>query len=130
MDCMATASPPVLAATATRNRAAGATRRRPEAWEARCRAAAQTASSAPETMRIIHDMTVPLASLVACRVLNRRPEAPVRSLEFQGSKARRRVPPLVPKPTTWRRRSARGAVRVDGHHGQEAAAEDFRGIAA
>src|SRR4029453_1578699 len=34
-------------------------------------------------MRINHDMTDPLASLVACRVLNRRPEVPERNLHFR-----------------------------------------------
>jgi hypothetical protein len=78
MDCMAMARPAMLARTETRKREAGAMRRRPEAWKVRCRATAQTASNDPERMRINHDTTDPLASLVACRVLNRRPEAPVR----------------------------------------------------
>ena len=69
------ASPPVLASTEMRKTAAGAIRRRPVACAVRCRAAAQTASNEPERMRINHAMTAPVASLVACRVLIRRPEA-------------------------------------------------------
>ena len=83
MDCMATARPPVLARTEARKTRAGTSRRRPVAWAVRCRAAAQTASSAPERMSISHDMTAPVASLVACRVLNRRPEARKRGLGLQ-----------------------------------------------
>src|SRR6478735_2715958 len=100
MDCMATARPPVLAATAARNRTPGAIRRRPETCAARCSAAAQTASSAPERLRMIHGMTVPLASLVACRVLHRRPEAGVGALASKVARHDGGLPPLVRNLTT------------------------------
>src|SRR6476661_8053498 len=130
MDCMAMASPPVLARTETRKRAAGGIRRRPVACEVRCRAAAQTASSEPDKMRINHDMTAPVASLVACRVLIRRPEAAERAALFSSVATPGRRGELPP-----RTRPRLGAQQFGGlvgggvnrDNGQESAAQDLGG---
>ncbi|NUT70272.1 hypothetical protein HNO81_03690 [Pseudarthrobacter sp. C4D7] len=46
-------------------------------------------------------MAIPLASLVACRVLNRRPEARVGALASKVARRGAGGPPMVPNLTTW-----------------------------
>src|SRR5918993_2740412 len=69
-------------------------------------AVAQTASRTPETMRLTHDMTVLLASLVAHRVLIRRPGIRSGSV-LQAS----RRPCARPEQTLRSRWAAAGVLR-------------------
>src|SRR6478735_6641756 len=85
MSRIAQASPPMLATRATPKITDGQSFVKPSVLP---RAVAHTASRMPETMRMTHAMTVLLASLVAHRVLIRRPGIPGRGSADHPSRPR------------------------------------------
>ncbi|PER67910.1 hypothetical protein CN492_25065, partial [Priestia megaterium] len=88
-----------------------------------CRAAAHTASSAPEKIRIIHDMTFSFGQ--SCRVPGTEPSSGGSRGEpsFQASNSVAGWPPLVVKVTSS---GVSRLYMVDGDHRDEAAAGDLR----